>query len=356
MAVCNVITDLLLVMVPIPVILSSSKSAARKFQLILLFCLSLAPVAVTIYRVPHIIDQHGEQRTRSMYASVELLFATGAANALVLGSFVRDRGVKKKRFKYDSIAAGSIDRSSASDSRRPTALRHWGSDEDLVRDLGLGVTPELRDTRPSSNDHPKYHPAPSAHATTIDSWNFPGYAQRPSTSPLSEETEEDHDDDKPTPSSEVSASRGVSFFDYGGLLDDQNPTTTTTPNAARGNLSSPSSSSSSTPSPLTTKPPDRAVTASGSGFRRGSSALLQDLGGFLAPPGSRTTRQSSRPKSVSRPLSPIRQGETRGEEAAPSSEPPPPEPSSARAGRSSGSAGQGPELMDVGGLLGTSGC
>ncbi|KAH6635540.1 hypothetical protein B0J18DRAFT_50498 [Chaetomium sp. MPI-SDFR-AT-0129] len=360
MAVCNVITDLLLVMVPIPVILSSSMSAARKFQLVLLFCLSLAPVAVTIYRVPHIIDQHGSQRTRSLYASVELLFATAAANALVLGSFVRDRGVKKKRFKYDSIAAGSIDRSSASDSRRPTALRHWGSDEDLVRDLGLGVTPELRDTRPSSNDHlhPQYTPAPPAHAHThaMESWNFPSYAQRPSTSPLSEETEEeeDHGDDKPTPSSEVSASRGVSFFDYGGLLNDQNPTTTL--NTARGNLSSPSSSSSTTPSPSTTKPPDPAVTASGSGFRRGSSALLQDLGGFLAPPGSRTTRQKSRPKSASRPLSPIRQGETRGDKTAgPSPTPAPPEPSSARAGRASGSGGQGPELMDVGGLLGASG-
>ncbi|KAK3292257.1 uncharacterized protein B0H64DRAFT_329361 [Chaetomium fimeti] len=340
MAVCNVVTDLSLVMFPVPVILSSSMSAKRKFQLVLLFSLSIAPVIVTIYRVPQIINEQGSQQTRSLYASIELLFATAAANTLVLGSFVRDRGVKKRRFKYDSIAAGSVDHSSASESRRPTALRHWGSDEDLVRDLGLGVTPELRDMHPSPTENRQYIPAPRANTNPdMDAWRFPGY-----DGPSLPRTSEDPAGDKSTRSDSTATHRRVSFFDYGGLLDDQPPPTAST---ATKPLRASSSLSGSDQSGSPTRRPDPVVPASGNGFRRGSAALLQDLGGFLAPPGSKSaSRSKPRARSGSN-LSPIKQAkkeESRSPTPPPPSPPPPPPPQDGE--------GRGePQLMDVGGLL-----
>ncbi|KAK4103483.1 hypothetical protein N658DRAFT_275899 [Parathielavia hyrcaniae] len=318
MAVCNVITDLMLVLFPVPVILSSSMTAKRKFQLVLLFSLSLAPVIVTIYRVPRIIEDHGSQQTRSLYASIELLFATGAANALVLGSFVRDRGVKKRRFKYDSIATGSVDRSSAIESRRPTVLRHWGSDEDLVRDLGLGVNPGLRDRHLAPAEHRQYMPAPPANLhNDMNAWRFPGQG-RPSISRSEERGESSRSDSS-------GAHRRVSFFDYGGLLDDQNQ---------HDGQESAISNDLPGPSPTTVPPP--AVPASANGFRRGSAALLQDLGGFLSPTMTKQTKPKLKRRGTS-DLSPIVQSR---DESSIS-----PSPQHDAGGQ------QEPQLMDVGGLI-----
>lgn len=322
MAVCNVLTDLLLVLFPVPVVLRSSMTAKRKLRLILLFSLSLAPVAVTIYRVPHIIRERGSQQARSLYASVELLFATAAANALVLGSFVRDRGVKKRRFKYDSIAGASLDRSSASEFRRPAAQRFWGSDEDLVRDMGYGVARELRDTHPLPTENRQYIPAPVVKPhNDLNSWRFPTQ-QRPST----EHPGEAGDKMSSIRSVSPGTHRRVSFFDYGGLLADECP-----PSRRESTKSSYQSVS-----PTTTTFPAPAVPASENGFRRGSTSLLQDLGGFLIPPGTKPEKSKPKPK--------------RGTELQPM--PPRREPSSSSAPHPDGTRTSEPQLMDVGGLLG----
>jgi hypothetical protein len=60
----------------------------------------LFTVVVAVYRVPKILREDGYQATRTMWASAEILMATFAANALALGTFVRDTGVKKKKFRY----------------------------------------------------------------------------------------------------------------------------------------------------------------------------------------------------------------------------------------------------------------
>ncbi|KAK4193571.1 hypothetical protein QBC35DRAFT_653 [Podospora australis] len=328
MAVCNIFTDLLLVVCPVPIILRSSMSTKRKFQLVLLFSLSLAPVGVTIYRVPHIMSDQGSQQSRSLYASIELLFATAAANALVLGSFVRDRGVKKRKFKYDSVAvASSIERSSASESRRPTILRHWGSDEDLVRDVGYSVKPELRLDPPSMTETPLYTPAPVAKLhEDMNAWQFPG-AKRASAA---------QSDDPLMPvegmhsvrSNSTTTPRRVSFFDYGGLLDDLGPT------SRRESYMSAKETTSTT---LSSHPPPPAVPASGNGLRRGSAALLQDLGGFLSPLTSIQARPRSKSKVVTELEPPIEQSQLEGSNSPPI--------------RATPSEKKEPELMDAGGLL-----
>ncbi|KXX75136.1 hypothetical protein MMYC01_200999 [Madurella mycetomatis] len=320
MAICNVLTDLLLVVFPVPVILGSSMAAKRKFHLVLLFSLSLAPVTVTLYRVPQIIQHNGSQQRRSLYASIELLFATAAANALVLGSFVRDRGVKKRRFKYGSVAAGSLERSSASESRRPTVLKHWGSDEDLVRDTGYGVKPQLRDSQLLSPDDARHYiPAPVAKLQEdMGLWQFPGQTQ--ANAARSDEA----GDRVSSIRSNSTATRRVSFFDYGGLLDDQ----PRPPSQRESGMSSDQPTLSATV-------PERAVPASASGFRRGSAALLQDLSGLLMPPGSKPAKPKKANNSTAR--QPIQRSQTEAPSALPT--------------YSDDRRTSAPELIDLGGLL-----
>ncbi|KAK3314326.1 hypothetical protein B0H66DRAFT_376388 [Apodospora peruviana] len=98
-ATCNAMTDLLLVIFPVPIIVSSRIPLGRKIFLVLLFSLGLVAVIVSSYRVPQVLGERGYQGTRTMWASVELLVATIVANTMVLGSFIRDTGVKKARFK-----------------------------------------------------------------------------------------------------------------------------------------------------------------------------------------------------------------------------------------------------------------
>ncbi|PQE05132.1 integral membrane protein [Rutstroemia sp. NJR-2017a BVV2] len=277
----NVLTDLLLVLFPVPIIIGSRMNLKRKIQLVLLFAGSLIPAGITLYRLPQIIDRHGSQQYRSLLASVEILFATAVANALVLGSFVRDRGVKKHRWKFGSLT-DTMDRTG---SRRGTVTRHWGSDEDLVRDLGLGVDPELR----GIISHPP-RPAPMAIAGNIPvrsrnsatEWRFPSDSDdidMAKMSPSSRHISEDL--------SSMMSPRRVSFFDVGGLLDQESPrrvsSTRTLDTDGESSTQGPISTTWSYENGLSPAP-----------ARRGSAQLLQDLGGLLAGPrGVRVNRFSS---------------------------------------------------------------
>lgn len=275
MASCNILTDLLLVIFPIPIILQSNMTARRKLQLVLLFSLSLAVVGMTIFRLPRTIQEHGRQQYRSLLASVELLFATGAANALVLGSFVRDRGVKKQKFRRTS-GADSFDRSS--NPRRPTLRRHWGSDEDLVRDVGLGVGPFTRAPKP----------APGLHAD-ID-WQG---SRRRSQTELSDDSSLAHD--PLSRSDSQPGQKGLSLLDVGGLLEESIQGSSSS--CRRGSYTS---STIEPSSPNTVPPPS--VPAGNTGVRRGSTALLQDLGGLLGPLNSRTSRARPRAGTELQPI------------------------------------------------------
>lgn len=338
--VCNILTDLLLVLFPVPIIINSSMSVKRKVQLVLLFSLSLGVVAVTFFRVTHVIEAHGSQQMRSLLASVELLIATGVANALVLGSFVRDRGVKKRKFRYDSVAGESYHATdSANRSRRPAiAGLAWGSDVDLVRDVGFGVQNDLRSP---VADPEAARPTPAGpvapHKTfNLQDWNFPersAEARRGSQLLPSDQLSD-------APSS--SGPRRVSFFDVGGLLDDR----PSSPSTARRQ----STMSSRDPlSPhISHSPPSSVLPASGSGFRRGSQALLQDIGGLLPFKSGKVQGGDSRGKEIEGSAS----SGTELQDISPAISPrttlrpsdPPPYEHEGRPGDSN-------HLMDVGGLL-----
>lgn len=270
--VCNVLTDVLLVALPVPIILRSQMTFKRKAQLVLLFSMSLLVVAVTLYRLPKVISAHGSQQLRSVIASVELLVATSVANALVLGSFVRDRGVKKKRFKYGSIAGESNPTDSGNRSRRPTvAERAWGSDDDLFRDVGFGVQRDLREGLGRMEaEFPQPRPAgqvsPLNSFKNMHKWKFPeGGGEEAGEWRGSLAT--DHVSDVPS----SSGPKKVTFFDVGGLLDD---------NSSEGPSTMRRQSTMSNRGPTSPAP---ALAAATNGLRRGSQALIQDLGGLFGP-------------------------------------------------------------------------
>ncbi|KAK3987351.1 hypothetical protein QBC44DRAFT_295246 [Cladorrhinum sp. PSN332] len=124
---CNVFTDLMLIIFPVPIVVQSRLKRGQKALLVGLFCLHLPTVIIAVYRIPQILEENGYQATRTMWASVEILAATFATNALAIGTFVRDKGVKKKKFRYEPPV--SVTRS-RQDSRAVSKKVSWYEDED----------------------------------------------------------------------------------------------------------------------------------------------------------------------------------------------------------------------------------
>ena len=245
MGVSDVLTDFVLVGFPIPIIIKSTIAikqyvrpfieiffnvrcslTVRKISLVMLFGLSLFLVGITLYRVVSVIDRHSEQQYRSLLASLEILAAAVVSNALVLGSFVRDRGLKKQRYRFDSIAgSSSLDRSAAPRATL-TAQKHWGSDADLVGDLGIKLHEGL-----SAGGMPVPRPAPVAiprvsqakHLRlSADNEDWEGLQEQSSAEAEEIEAKNRHNGIQNTsqPGKKKAPSGGLSFFDVGGLLDD----------------------------------------------------------------------------------------------------------------------------------------
>lgn len=308
MGTCDVITDLLLIAFPVPIILMAQMSVKRKIGLVILFCLSSVLVAITCYRVPSVIEHKGAQPYRSLIASLEILAATAVSNMVVIGSFVRDRGVKKLKYKRDQGSASVTESMDHSYVRRNTVMHHqWGSDCDLAADVGIRLDPKLYSSAPAGTAEPiPSLPAPLAVARTGSlnrSWSFQQGQGQPSdddqdlvsatdsfelkVSPH-EYIETNQSPRKPSSTSPDSSpsSRRVSFFDVGGLLNQELPP-----------------QPRPRPQPFFSSP---AVNHSESQrTRRGSRAFLEDLGVVLprttalAPPPSPQISRLSSPPSIS---------------------------------------------------------
>ena len=353
MGVSDVITDLLLVVFPIPIVLSSTIPAKRKLSLVLLFSFSLILVGITLYRVTSVIERHSDQQFRSLLASLEILAAAAVSNAVVLGSFIRDRGEKKKRFRFGSTGgSSSLDTANNQQRSRVLTQRHWGSDADLVGDLGIRVA---RDLEEHASNVPRPAPValpPAIHAASVtpeikSNWNFPS---RPSVETdetelklaLQESEKQLDPNEIPTPTP-----RRVSFFDVGGLLGEKPSSTPRHPSVS---LVSPIEIPHMTHSPslLPTQPQSEPTPAQY--HRRGSHTLLEDIGGLVptSTPQQRpavtlqsapSTRNFSRPQRPTEeaPLPSIRVTDSPGDGPNPQLEEP--------------RQGQSISLRDVGGLL-----
>ncbi|KAG0158622.1 hypothetical protein PDIDSM_6137 [Penicillium digitatum] len=161
MGTCDVITDLLLVAIPVPIILMTQMPLKRRLALASLFCLSLILVAITSYRVPSVLQHRGSQPYRSLLASFEILAATAVSNVLVIGSFVRDRGVKKLKYKSAQGSASVSENIDKSFLRRNTVMQNqWGSDSELATGLCIRLDPDIY-TIPGTSDGARVPKLPS---------------------------------------------------------------------------------------------------------------------------------------------------------------------------------------------------
>jgi hypothetical protein len=295
MGTCDVITDILLIAFPIPIILQSGQTWKRKLQLASLFSLSIILIIITLFRVPKVIEMLGRQQYRTVWASSEILASTAVSNTVIIGSFLRDKGTKKNKYRSNSVA-DSIDRGSA---RRPTvtALQNTGSDEDLFRFLGIRVPTHLQD---QSEQAPR--PAPVAEPAS----RHPSRGQiakiRDSETKERGENSSDSDDSLHKPavpasnldSTSVSSTNRLSLFDIGGLLEGGAPRSTPSSNSRtdglpNGVLAHDFAPSTPSQSRRTSQVQDIANTPTGS--RRGSrnAVMLQDFGGLLTPSASRAS-------------------------------------------------------------------
>lgn len=281
MGVCDIITDLVLVFFPIPLVIASSMRMKRKISLILLFLLSLGLVGITAFRVPSTISRKSAQQYRSLLASLEILAASAVANAVIIGSFIRDRGVKKVKFRTMSVGEGStLDRIPT--RHQSVSIAHWGSDDDLVRDLGLSLHPSLQHRNTIIEDLPRVAPPAMAnHNTARDvenqsglgqtgaDWNFTNARRRirdPDEDSISSTSTDlkmkelpPRIDKQPSPGESAQSPTKMSFFDVGGLVGE---------------------SKTSTP-PGTSREPSVKDLVSAVPPSRSSSRFLSDVGGLL---------------------------------------------------------------------------
>lgn len=89
MATFNILTDAMLILIPLPMVFKSRLPLIRKIQLLVLFGLGFFVMAVTIVRLPVIIGDQSVQKARTLWASIECCVACIVANAPVLNSFIQ---------------------------------------------------------------------------------------------------------------------------------------------------------------------------------------------------------------------------------------------------------------------------
>ncbi|KAF3021278.1 hypothetical protein E8E15_006685 [Penicillium rubens] len=258
MGTCDVITDLLLVAIPIPIILMAQMPLKRRLTLSTLFCLSLILVGITSYRVPSVIEHQGSQPYRSLLASLEILAATAVSNVLVIGSFVRDRGIKKLKYKRAQGSASVSESMDKSFIRRNTVMQHqWGSDSELATGLCIRLDPDMytipdpdetRLPRPAPTAPPAHIPLAVARTGTLDpTWSFATTRHsdddRISATESLERKVSPHEylrtSQSPREISPSSQTRRVSLSDVGGLLTRALPESASDHVRAQTCLSSP---------------------------------------------------------------------------------------------------------------------
>ncbi|PBP16071.1 putative integral membrane protein [Diplocarpon rosae] len=131
--ILDIITNFMLVILPVPIILMSRLQKTKKASILFRLSLPISSIILTSIQLPHTIEKGGDQHFRSLIASFEILLATFTSNALVLVSLLQDRGYKKTKYK---VAPTDYESRNIL-SQVPTTARGrgssvWGGDADLM--------------------------------------------------------------------------------------------------------------------------------------------------------------------------------------------------------------------------------
>ncbi|KAE8330956.1 hypothetical protein BDV39DRAFT_190203 [Aspergillus sergii] len=87
--VLNIVTDLMLIVLPVPLLVKVKRPLLEKLQLAALFAVGFFIVVITVIRLPENAQHSTAQVNRTTWASVELFAAAIVANAPVLYGFYR---------------------------------------------------------------------------------------------------------------------------------------------------------------------------------------------------------------------------------------------------------------------------
>ncbi|KAE8357774.1 hypothetical protein BDV27DRAFT_151045 [Aspergillus caelatus] len=87
--VLNIVTDLMLIVLPVPLLVKVKRPLMEKLQLAALFAVGFFIVVITVIRLPQNAQHSTAQVNRTTWASVELFAAAIVANAPVLYGFYR---------------------------------------------------------------------------------------------------------------------------------------------------------------------------------------------------------------------------------------------------------------------------
>lgn len=283
MGTADIITDILLVAFPIPIVLRSGQTWRRKLQTSALFSTSIALIIITGMRMPEVIANLGRQQYRTVWASSEILASAFVSNFVIIGSFIRDKGTKKNKYKSNSVS-DSIDRTS---TRRPTIqMQPMTSDEDLFRILGCRIPEHLQDSPdPLPRRAPPAMPAMSSPFAEKDKrMDTPRQEAVEDSDGGVSPTRRSREDNPPSPSPSTGTSpkKNVSFFDVGGLLENGSmgpPSPSITHSRSATLVSSGTSHTIATDFAHSGPTPPQS--------RRGSRAFLSDMGAGLTPSVSR---------------------------------------------------------------------
>ncbi|KAH7253015.1 hypothetical protein FSOLCH5_013848 [Fusarium solani] len=90
MAVCNIISDVALIILPFPILQHLRLDLKAKLQLGFLFSVGAVVVAITILRLPLILNESVSQQSRSKWASIEILCACVVANTPFFYALLKD--------------------------------------------------------------------------------------------------------------------------------------------------------------------------------------------------------------------------------------------------------------------------
>ncbi|KAF4980175.1 hypothetical protein FZEAL_3753 [Fusarium zealandicum] len=108
MAVCNIITNVALIILPFPILQYLRLDRKAKIQLVVLFSFGgIVVVAVTVLRLPLILNSSVSQKSRSMWASVEILCACVVANTPFFYALLKDL---QRRHDDRNIATATVQR------------------------------------------------------------------------------------------------------------------------------------------------------------------------------------------------------------------------------------------------------
>ncbi|KAK2017316.1 hypothetical protein LZ32DRAFT_665186 [Colletotrichum eremochloae] len=114
--VLNIVTDFMLLLLPLPLVFSLKTPWQRKLQLYALFTLGIFIIAITVIRLPINVSNKDSQVNRTTWASTELLTAAIVVNAPTL------YGLWNKRRKA---------KSTVKTYGHPSGLHHYGRESNV---------------------------------------------------------------------------------------------------------------------------------------------------------------------------------------------------------------------------------